>query len=75
MFVPIMTSGFDPRNYELSVFNRWGELVFVSQHPAKGWDGTYGGMLCPEGVYIWQIRVRNIDGVFESHQGHVNLLR
>ena len=75
MFVPIMTSGFDPSNYELSVFNRWGELVFVSQHPAKGWDGTYGGMLCPEGVYIWQIRVRNIDGVFESHQGHVNLLR
>jgi gliding motility-associated-like protein len=75
LFVPIMTSGFDPWDYELSVFNRWGELVFLSQHPEKGWDGKYGGMLCPEGPYIWQIRVRDINGIYEFHRGHVNLIR
>ncbi len=75
IFVPVMTSGFDPWNYELIIFNRWGEIVFVSRHPKKGWDGTYGGMDCPEGTYIWQINVKNADGIYELHRGHVNLLR
>jgi len=75
VFLPVMTSGFDPWNYELRIFNRWGELVFISQNAQKGWNGTYDNQDCPEGVYIWQIRVRNVKGIFENHQGHVNLMR
>jgi gliding motility-associated-like protein len=74
-FKPILQTGFDPWNYELTIFNGWGEVIFVSQNAAVGWDGTYGGKICQEGTYIWQIRVKNGEGIFEMHRGHVNLLR
>ena len=75
IFLPVMTSGFDPWDYELTIFNRWGEVIFVSRHPNKGWDGTYGGMNSPDGMYIWQIRVKNADMIHELHRGHINLIR
>jgi gliding motility-associated-like protein len=75
VFVPVMTAGFDPWDYELLIFNRWGEIVFESRHPKKGWDGTYGGINCPDGTYVWQIKVLNASEVYEVHRGHVHLLR
>jgi gliding motility-associated-like protein len=75
IFIPVMTSGFDPYDYTLTLFNRWGEIVFVSHNAQVGWDGTYGGMPSPDGTYIWQINVRNAQGIMELHRGHVNLLR
>jgi gliding motility-associated-like protein len=75
VFLPIMTSGFDYWLYDLTVFNRWGEVVFQSKHPKKGWDGTYSGSPAPEGTYIWQITVQNAELINEIHRGHVNLLR
>jgi gliding motility-associated-like protein len=75
IFLPIMTQGFDPNQYKLTIFNRWGETVFVSQHPKKGWDGTYGERYAPDGTYVWQIEFQNLQGVNEVHRGHVNLMR
>lgn len=76
VFLPIMTTGFDPYDYHLSIFNRWGELVFESRHPKKGWDGTYAGSGASEGVYIWTLRFGDEynDNVY-YYQGHLNLLR
>lgn len=74
-FKPIMAAGFDPYNYELIIFNRNGEILFVSKNANVGWPGTYGGQLAPEGVYIWQIEVKDEKGIREIHRGHVSLLR
>jgi gliding motility-associated-like protein len=51
---------FKPSNYLLSayhmqVFNRWGELIFMTDNPSTGWDGTTNGHPCPGEVYIWLI--------------------
>jgi len=35
----------DVRNYQLTIYNRWGGLVFRSNDPYIGWDGTYRGLL------------------------------
>src|SRR5690606_7439232 len=53
VFKPVITSGVDIYDYRLLVFNRWGEILFESYHPAVGWDGTYGNMPCQDGTYIW----------------------
>lgn len=76
VFEPVMTTGFDPNDYELRIFNRWGELVFVSQNHSTGWDGTYGGQIAPEGTYIWTLVFGHEyrDERF-SYKGHVTLLR
>ncbi len=75
---PVFTSGFDPYNFELMVFNRWGELIWESHNAAARWDGTYGfkAQKCPDGIYTWKI-------AFKTQQtdnrtivtGSVNLVR
>jgi gliding motility-associated-like protein len=35
------------------VFNRWGQLIFETNNPETGWDGTYKGELLNPGVYMY----------------------
>lgn len=76
VFQPIFTSGHDPYNYSLLIFNRWGEIIFESHDAGKGWDGTYAGELTPSGIYTWKIlfKMKNEDDRKEV-SGHVNLIR
>jgi gliding motility-associated-like protein len=49
---PIFTSGFDPYDYHLRIFNRWGELIWESFNDETGWDGVYGkDFQAQEGIY------------------------
>jgi gliding motility-associated-like protein len=75
-FLPIFTSGFDPANYELTIYNRWGEIIFVSKNHLKPWDGTFNNKVCKEGLYTFTIKYKNpeIDR-FKIISGHINLLR
>ncbi|WP_460912134.1 gliding motility-associated C-terminal domain-containing protein [Spirosoma areae] len=41
---------------EVSVFNRWGELLFSSRGYTQPWDGTYQTEPVPAGLYTYQIR-------------------
>ena len=42
-------------DYKLTIFNRWGNMVFDSEDINKGWDGTYKGKPVPLGVYVFQL--------------------
>jgi gliding motility-associated-like protein len=44
--------------YLLTIYNRWGEQVFSSNDPNKGWDGRFQGTPAPEGVYVWTLIYR-----------------
>ncbi|WP_027420230.1 T9SS C-terminal target domain-containing protein [Crocinitomix catalasitica] len=56
-FKPIFTRGLDIYDYHMTVFNRWGEMVFESYDAAKGWDGSYGNQgLVDDGTYVWMIK-------------------
>lgn len=69
--------GNDVTKLDLRVYNRWGELVFVSNSMEKWWDGTAGGKPAPEGVYAWTVSYENPlkKGVVEKKQGTVTILR
>jgi len=86
-FLPVMTSGFDPKSYELRIFNRWGAVVFYSNDPLIGWDGKYPDAIeglitgssdgyAQDGVYTWKIRFTGLqnEDAYE-YVGHVTLLR
>ena len=77
-FKPIFTSGFNPQDYHLMIFNRWGELIFESYNAAIGWDGTYpeNGKLCQDGVYVWKIEFKEtMSDKRHNITGHVSLLK
>lgn len=72
----VFMEGIDLTNFELLVFNRWGELVFESHDLNHEWDGTYHGEILPQGSYIWTIRTKDLltDKKYE-YNGSVTILR
>lgn len=63
------------KEYHLDVFNRWGEFLFSSDDPQKGWDGSFKGKGCENDVYVWKISVISKRGVTKSLNGSVTLYR
>lgn len=60
---------------ELMIYNRWGELVFLSQNPSIGWDGTARGEFCPSGVYTYKLNVKYPNNLEDIRIGKVVLLK
>ena len=42
-------------HFNLQIYNRWGQMIYTSNDIREGWDGTWNGENCPEGVYVWSI--------------------
>ena len=77
-FKPIFTSGYDPYNYTLQIFNRWGALIFESNNPSIGWDGSYGlyGNQVQSGTFTYRIRFKVLkNDEYQVVVGHVNLVK
>jgi gliding motility-associated-like protein len=75
-FKPIFYSGFDPQEFTLTIFNRWGEILFESKNVEIGWDGTYNGEYCQNGSYVWTIRFKDSrNDKKHTLNGHVNILK
>jgi gliding motility-associated-like protein len=63
VFLPIFYSGYDPSNFEMQIYNRWGEVVFETRNVQFGWDGSVGleGLDAQEGTYTYRIIFKNPD--------------
>ncbi len=51
-------SGIDIYDYEMIIFNRWGQVIWESHDPNVGWDGTYKGRELANDTYIWKAIVK-----------------
>jgi gliding motility-associated-like protein len=63
--------------FEFRIYNRWGELLFISADINKGWDGRYKNSMVAPGVYHYTVSYRgNLKGFikpfFQSGIVHVN---
>ena len=79
-FKPIFTAGYDPYDYALYIYNRWGEIIFESHDSEKGWDGSYGNNneveLIQDGAYTWKLEFKvTKNDERKIVMGHVNLVR
>ncbi len=74
VFYPTVVAG-DLEKYELQIYNRWGNLLFQSNEPERGWDGYYNDQLCPQDVYVWKIKCRFLNGTEVTKTGDVTLIR
>jgi len=76
LFQPIFTSGYDPQNYHFLIYNRWGEIVFESNNPAIGWDGTFGSKMLSNETFTWKLQFKERLTEKEHYlTGHVNLIK
>lgn len=62
-------------SWEMLIFNRWGELIHTSTELDNAWDGRVGGQPAPQGVYPYQFRVIDQNGIPHQYSGHVTLTR
>lgn len=88
---PVVPSGFTPngdgendvyyvyggpfKTLEFKIYNNWGELIFVSDKQADGWDGKRKGIDQPIGVYVYVVDAVTDDGEEYHLSGDVTLLR
>ncbi|GEM_PF-294589 len=79
VFKPIITTGVSVRDYSLTIYDRWGQLVFESLDSNFGWDGTFDGAIASSGTYVWVLLINAdedvLNGTSQIINGHVNLIR
>jgi len=63
------------KNFNLKIYNRWGELIFSTDESGKGWDGTFKGSICEDGIYLWILEGQNILNKLVFQYGEVALLK
>lgn len=66
------------KDYHITIFNRWGDLIFESEDINNSWDGTTGSKHegCPPGVYIYVIAFQSkTDSPKKEYKGSVTLIR
>lgn len=62
--------------FEVSIYNRWGKLVFQANQMDTPWDGTdLSGYSLPEGVYVWVASGQAYSGVHLQRKGSISLIR
>jgi gliding motility-associated-like protein len=67
--------GTNVHDFDMMVFDRWGNLIFESKDILKGWDGTYQNHLCQEDVYVWRMTYTDSHGKRMKLIGSVSLIR
>ncbi len=65
----------DLQNYDFTIYDRWGQLLFETTDPTQGWDGTFHGPLVQEGVYIYHIQYTSGKGEYFNQRGWVMMLK
>ena len=69
------------REYEIRIYNRWGEVVYSSTDPtelsnlSRGWDGTYKGKLQEVGTFVYYVTGVDFNGKELSRKGNLTLIR
>jgi gliding motility-associated-like protein len=64
-------------NFEMTIFDRWGNSIFYSDDFNKHWDGTanYGTEMAQVDVYIYVIKATDINRKKHNYKGIVTLVR
>ena len=69
--------GIDKENFDLYIYNRWGDVIYETDDIESPWNGMANGSdkVCQTGVYVWMIVMYDLDGIEHNYVGKVTLLR
>lgn len=67
---------FNIKDSELTIFDRWGTLIYKSENKDESWSGFIkGSNPAKQDVYVWQILFSEFSGKTHNMTGHVTLIR
>lgn len=70
-----LIKGVGVRAFEMSIFDRWGTLMFQTDNITNGWDGTYKGEKTPGGVYIYKVKAESFNNDKFKETGKLTIIR
>lgn len=62
-------------NFDMKIFNRWGEKLFETNDPTIFWDGKHQGIIVPIGSYPYSVQIKDLTGFVKTFYGTVNVVR
>ena len=60
--------------FNMQIFNRWGQIIFEAKHFDTKWDGTYEGTKVPQGSYVYKLSAKGITGNTSRKDGTVTVV-
>jgi len=63
-------------NYTLTIFDRWGQAIFVTHDPLQAWDGTVDGKFVQSNTtYTYKVTIRDFTNQDYEYTGYVTVIR
>ncbi len=62
------------KQFQLEIFDRWGELIYSGNNVEEGWDGTFNGNPVQLDVYAWRVTLTNTLLENKRYDGRVMLV-
>lgn len=73
LFQPVFT--FIPKDYELRIYNRWGNVIFETGDYTKAWNGKEpNGNPAPAGAYIYYLRIKSPNDQIVEERGNITVI-
>jgi gliding motility-associated-like protein len=69
--------GIDVEEYQMWIYDRWGNMIWANDDFFKGWDGKVQGHdeIVQQDVYVWKIKLKTWSGEKKSYVGHVTVVK
>ena len=73
----IYSNGILSENYEMLIFDRWGNKIFTSRSLSEGWNGAVNnrGEVVQEDVYVYKFIYQDFKGKKHKAIGHVTIVK
>ncbi len=66
-------------SFSLTIFDRWGEIIYYTEDIDIGWDGFYNDQKIPEGTYPWIVKYTGLPPLYDKditeYEGRVTVVR
>ncbi|MBI5217955.1 MAG: gliding motility-associated C-terminal domain-containing protein [Bacteroidia bacterium] len=67
--------GIDPQNFNLYIYDRWGELIYQTTDIEKEWDGKRKGDIVQNGTYTWMVQFKDFNSISHQKAGTVTVIK
>ena len=78
VFVPVFSPyGLDTKSYELSIYDRWGHVIYTTKDHTKGWDGTLNNksdIVLKQDTYNFFLKFKDLEGKVYNKSGSFTLM-